>query len=135
MNELLSTLFLLDGFVLSRYERATLHAGWSRDNKEFCCWDANGDACPEDMQVIRIDEYWNYLITISRGCFDTVDVTCNVIKEGKLILDGIEFSLWLEKVIEHSDNIATFGDYLISQMRRTLQKEYAYQLLMAAKTE
>lgn len=133
MNELLSTLFLLDGFMLSRYEKATLYAGWRRDDKEFCCWDANGYAYLEGMQVISIDEYWNYLITISRGCFDTVDVTCNVIKEGKLILDGIEFSLWLKKVIEHSDNIATFGDYLISQMRRTLQREYAYSLMTEKK--
>lgn len=132
MNELLSTLFLLDGFVLSKYERTTLYAGWN-DNKEFRCWSAANGSADEGMQVIRINEYWNYLITISRGCFDTVDVTCNVIKEGKLILDGIEFSLWLEKVIEHSDNIATFGDYLISQMRNTLQREYAYSLMTEKK--
>ena len=133
MNELLSTLFLLDGFLLSKYEKATLYAGWRRGDEEFCCWNANGYTPLEGMQVIRIDEYWHYLITISRGRFDTVDVTCNVIKEGKLILDDIEFSLWLGKVIEHSDNIATFGDYLISQMRSTLQREYAYSLMTEKK--
>ena len=134
MNELLSTLFLLDGFLLSKYEKATLYAGWNGRSKEFCCWGADG-VCDEGMQKICIDGYWNYLITISRGCFNTVDVICNVIEAGELILKDIEFSLYLEKVIEHSDNIATFGDYLINQMRRTLQREYAYQLLTAAKTE
>ena len=133
MNELLSTLFLLDGFMLSKYEKATLHAGWNRGSKEFCCWNADGSALEDDMQIIRIDGYWNYLITISRGCFNTVDVTCDVFQAGKLILEGIEFSLWLEKVIEHSDNIATFGDYLIDQMRRTLQREYAYSLMTETK--
>ena len=133
MNELLSTLFLLDGFVLSKYERTTLYAGWNDDGAFYC-----GDATSRlnrDVQVIHIDGYWNYLINISRECFDKVCVTCDVAQSGKLILEDIEFSLSLEKVIEHSDNIATFGDYLIGQMRRTLQKEYAYQLLMAAKTE
>lgn len=131
MNELLSTLFLLDGFVLSKYERTTLYAGWNDDGAFYC-----GDATSRfnrDVQVIRIDGYWNYLITISRGCFDTVNVTCSVVVAGKLILEDIEFSLYLEKVIEHSDNIATFGDYLINQMRCTLQREYAYSLMTEKK--
>lgn len=134
MNELLSTLFLLDGFQLSKYVRKTLYAGWMdipNKNTFWCCEVRQS----KNMQEIKIDGYWNYLIKISQKCFDEIFVVCDVLYKGQFVLEEMEFSFPLAKIIEHSADIATFGNYLISEMTPTLDSQYGYNLLMAKKTE
>ena len=134
MNELLSTLFLLDGFQLSKYVRKTLYAGWMDipNKNTFWCGEVRHS---KNMQEIKIDGYWNYLIKISQKCFDEIFVVCNFLYKGHFVTKKVEFSFPFAEVIEHSANIATLGNYLIGEMMPRLQEEYAYQLLMAAKTE